>query len=68
MIKLYLVSSAALSTCVFYCDHSIQNLIANGADEIVGLVEPFAVGSIAYDKHGYIAIWDGTSWTATGEE
>ena len=68
MIKLYLASADPSAVCIFYCDHSIPNLIANGADEIVGRVEPFAAGSMAYDKHGYIAIWDGTSWTAAGGE
>lgn len=68
MIKLYLVSAEHSSTCLFYCDSSIQNLIENGADIIVGRVEPFAAGSIAYDKHAYIAIWDGANWVAAGEE
>jgi hypothetical protein len=67
-ITLYLVSAEHSSTCLFYCDQSILNLILNGHSGIVGYSEPFAVGSIAYDKHGNIAIWDGTSWTAAGEE
>ena len=62
MIKLYLVSAEHSSVCLFYCDDTIANLAANGADLVVGRVEPFAAGSIAYDANADIAIWDGTDW------
>lgn len=62
MITLYLVSAEHSSVCLFYCNDTVSNLSTSGADQVIGRVEPFAAGSIAYDSNGDIAIWDGTTW------
>ena len=62
MITLYLVSAEHSAVCLFYCNTDVATLADEGADQVIGRVEPFAAGSIAYDSNADIAIWDGTDW------
>lgn len=67
MITLYLVSAEFSSVCLFHCDADIADLVANGEDQVIGRVEPYARGSIAYDDHLKKAVWSGSEWVSVEE-
>ena len=63
MPKLYLISAEPSAVCLFYYDDTIDVLVEYGASDVIGRVEPFADGSVAYDKNGDLAIWAKPTWT-----
>ena len=63
MPKLYLVSAEPTSICLFYYDDTIDVLVEYGYSDVIGRVEPFADGSVAYDTNGDLAIWAKPNWT-----